>query len=77
MFTHQMYENLTPRWAIFLFGCIASVLAAVPFVAFWYGPQIRARSRYSKLLMAEEKERVHRAHHDAELAAQAEKDTVA
>jgi hypothetical protein len=53
-----MYENLTPRWAIFLMGCIALLLAIVPFAAFWKGPQIRARSRYSKLLMEEEKRRV-------------------
>lgn len=53
-----MYDNLTPRWAIFLMGCIALLLAIVPFAAFWKGPQIRARSRYSKLLMEEEKRRV-------------------
>jgi hypothetical protein len=53
-----MYDNLTPRWAIFLMGCIALLLAIVPFAAFWRGPQIRARSRYSKRLMEEEKRRV-------------------
>ncbi|RSH92160.1 hypothetical protein EHS25_008575 [Saitozyma podzolica] len=57
-FTIDMYDNLTPRWAIFLMGCIALLLAIVPFAAFWRGPQIRARSRYSKLLMEEEKRRV-------------------
>ena len=30
----------------------------VPFVAFWRGPQIRARSKYSRQLMAEEARRI-------------------
>jgi hypothetical protein len=63
-----MYENLTPRWAIFLMGCIAAVLASVPFVAYWKGPQIRARSRYSKLLIEEERRRVAAVHRGGEEA---------
>jgi hypothetical protein len=53
-----MFVNITFRWSIFIFGCIAAVLAVVPFVAFFYGPQIRARSRYSKQLMEEERMRL-------------------
>ncbi len=55
-----MYEDLTPRWAIFIFGCFAALLALVPFVAFFKGPAIRARSKYSKELMREERERIER-----------------
>ena len=54
----QMFETLTPRWALFLMGCIGLLLAPVPFLAFYFGPQIRERSPYSKILMAEEKKRV-------------------
>lgn len=54
----QMYESLTPRWALFLMGMVAAVLGVVPFVAYWKGPEIRARSKYSKILMAEEAARV-------------------
>lgn len=53
-----MIRNLTPRWAIFLMGCIAMLLAAVPFIAFFYGPEIRKRSPYSRRLMEEEQRRI-------------------
>lgn len=42
-------------------GCIALILAAVPFVAFWKGPEIRRRSKYSRMLMEEERLRVEEA----------------
>lgn len=41
-----------------MMGGFATLLAAVPFVAFVWGPQIRARSRYSKMLMAQEREQL-------------------
>lgn len=53
-----MYDTLTPRWAIFLMGMVAGVLGVVPFIAYWKGPEIRARSPFSRILMAEEKARV-------------------
>lgn len=58
MFTQDMYISLTPRWAIFLMGMVAAVLGVVPFVAYYRGPEIRSRSKYSKILMAEERKRV-------------------
>lgn len=51
-----MFEGMTVRWALVLFACVGAVLALVPFVAFFYGPQIRARSKISRLLMHEERE---------------------
>lgn len=39
-------------------GCIAMLLAAVPFIAFFYGPEIRKRSPYSRRLMEEEQRRI-------------------
>ncbi|OCF32630.1 drug transporter [Kwoniella heveanensis BCC8398] len=59
-FTLDMYDALTPRWTTFTWGCVALLLSAVPFVAYRYGPQIRARSKYSKILMQEEQERIAR-----------------
>jgi hypothetical protein len=37
-----------------LFGFLAGFLALVPFVAFFYGPKIRAKSMFSRKLIAEE-----------------------
>lgn len=54
----QMFDTLTPRWSLFMMGCIALVLAPVPYIAFFKGPWIRERSPYSRILMAEEKKRV-------------------
>jgi hypothetical protein len=53
-----MFDTLTPRWSLFMMGCIALLLAPVPYIAFFKGPWIRERSPYSKILMAEEKKRV-------------------
>lgn len=53
-----MFDRLTPRWSLFMMGCIALLLAPVPYIAFFKGPWIRERSPYSKILMAEEKKRV-------------------
>ncbi|KAJ9105073.1 hypothetical protein QFC19_003705 [Naganishia cerealis] len=53
-FTRQLYTNLTPRWGSTLFGGLAAILAVVPFLAFFYGPQIRKGSKFAKTLAAEE-----------------------
>jgi hypothetical protein len=63
-FTRQLYNNLTPRWGSFLFGCLATLLAVVPFVAFFYGPEIRKRSKFARALAVEE-ERVSREKEEA------------
>lgn len=57
-FTTAMFDRLTVRWGLVMMGGFASVLALVPFIAFFYGPVIRAHSPYSKQLMAMERERV-------------------
>lgn len=49
---------MTVRWGCLVFFGISALLAAVPFVAFWYGPVIRSHSKYSKQLMAEEAKRI-------------------
>jgi hypothetical protein len=53
-----MFDTLTPRWSLFMMGCIAALLAPIPYIAFFKGPWIRERSPYSRILMAEEKKRV-------------------
>lgn len=53
-----MFTTLTPRWSLFLMGCMALLLAPIPFVAYFKGPYIRERSPFSKILMAEEARRV-------------------
>ena len=59
---------MTPRWALVMMGGIATLLAVVPFVAFYKGPWIRAHSPYSKQLMAEEAARIEKEVDDARAA---------
>lgn len=40
-----MYEDLSPPIASTMLACIALGLAVCPFVFFFYGPRIRARSK--------------------------------
>ncbi|OSD00382.1 MFS general substrate transporter [Trametes coccinea BRFM310] len=47
LFATQMYETLNPRWASTLLGCIAVLMAPIPFVLRKYGHHIRRRSKYS------------------------------
>ncbi|KAL1406579.1 hypothetical protein Q8F55_008285 [Vanrija albida] len=68
-----MFDRMTVRWAIVMMAGIGTVLALVPFVAFFYGPAIRARSKYSRELMELErqeleKEREARAAHGMDAA---------
>ncbi|KAI0371214.1 MFS general substrate transporter [Pilatotrama ljubarskyi] len=46
LFSNQMFDVLSPRWASTLVGCVALMLVPVPFVLRRYGPALRARSRY-------------------------------
>ena len=50
LFTTQMYSRLGYQWASFLAACLGFALSVVPFILFAYGPQIRARSRFAKML---------------------------
>jgi hypothetical protein len=51
-----MFAGMSVRWALVMMGCVAAVLALVPFIAYFYGPQIRERSKYSRELMKAERE---------------------
>lgn len=45
-----MYDRLTFHWGSTLFGCIAALLAVVPFILYRYGPYIRSKSKIAQLL---------------------------
>ena len=47
LFATQMYDKLDARWASTLLGCIAVLLAPIPFVLYRYGPVLRHRSKYA------------------------------
>ncbi|KAI8976291.1 MFS general substrate transporter [Trametes punicea] len=47
LFATQMYDTLNPRWASTLLGCIAVVMAPIPFVLRAYGHHIRRRSKFA------------------------------
>jgi hypothetical protein len=46
-----MYRAMNFRWASTLLGLFAGVLAPIPFVLFFWGPTIRARSKFARQLI--------------------------
>jgi len=48
LFTTQMYARMTYRWANTLFGVVAVLMIPIPYVLFFYGPQIRAKSKIAR-----------------------------
>ncbi|KZP11098.1 MFS general substrate transporter [Athelia psychrophila] len=54
LFTQQMFAALTYKWANTLFALIAVLMIPIPFVLFFYGPRIRARSKFTSQLMKKE-----------------------
>ena len=47
LFATQMYEQLNPRWASTLLGCIALIMMPIPFVLRKYGHHLRRKSKYA------------------------------
>lgn len=47
LFAAAMFHNLGTQWAGTLLGCLASLLAPVPFCFYFFGKQIRAKSKYA------------------------------
>lgn len=45
-----MYARLTVKWANTLFGCIAVLMIPIPFILFFWGPKIRSRSRFARMI---------------------------
>ncbi|KIM81228.1 hypothetical protein PILCRDRAFT_72078 [Piloderma croceum F 1598] len=54
LFTEQMFAALTYKWANTLFAFVAVLLFPIPFVFFLYGARIRARSKFSRLVLEKE-----------------------
>lgn len=51
LFTTQMFDDLGYRWANTIFGCIAVTMIPIPFILFFYGPNIRMRSKFSRMVL--------------------------
>ncbi|KAF9490043.1 MFS general substrate transporter [Pleurotus eryngii] len=47
LFMPQMFEHLSYKWAGTLIAGVAALLIPIPFVLFFFGPQIRSRSKFS------------------------------
>ncbi|KAI0080277.1 MFS general substrate transporter [Panus rudis PR-1116 ss-1] len=47
LFANQMYETLNPRWASTLLGCIAVLMAPIPFILKRYGHHLRRKSKFA------------------------------
>ncbi|KAF9237707.1 major facilitator superfamily domain-containing protein [Melanogaster broomeanus] len=52
LFTTQMFATLSYKWGLTLFAILAFVMAPTPFVFFFYGSKIRARSIASRRILA-------------------------
>ncbi|KAJ7780216.1 major facilitator superfamily domain-containing protein [Mycena maculata] len=50
LFTKRMFAALGYNWANTMFALIASVMVPIPFVLFFYGPAIRLRSKFSRMI---------------------------
>ncbi|SCZ90779.1 BZ3500_MvSof-1268-A1-R1_Chr1-3g02242 [Microbotryum saponariae] len=50
LFTSQLYSSLGYQWASFLSGMLGLALAVTPWVLFFFGPRIRASSKFAKEL---------------------------
>ncbi|KAI0687388.1 major facilitator superfamily domain-containing protein [Cytidiella melzeri] len=51
LFTAQMYAKLTYHWANTMFAFFALAMAPVPFILFYKGPALRARSKFAKTVV--------------------------
>ena len=47
LFAIQMYDGLGIQWTGTLLGCVAAVMAPIPFVFYFYGEKIRRRSSFA------------------------------
>ncbi|KAJ6616963.1 MFS polyamine transporter [Mycena sp. CBHHK59/15] len=55
LFTQQMFAALGYNWANTMFALVASVMVPIPFVLFFYGPAIRLRSKFSRMVVEGQK----------------------
>ncbi|KAJ7483187.1 MFS polyamine transporter [Mycena latifolia] len=55
LFTKQMFTALGYNWANTMFAFIAAAMVPIPFVLFFYGPAIRLRSKFSRMVVEQQK----------------------
>jgi hypothetical protein len=54
LFSRQMYNKLGAAWATSILGFMSVALAPLPFVFYYFGPRIRARSTFHQRTIQEE-----------------------
>lgn len=42
-----MYDNLGTHWTMTVLGGISALAVPIPYVLYWYGPNIRKRSKWA------------------------------
>jgi hypothetical protein len=47
LFTPKLYQHLGFRWGSTLIALVGAMLSPIPFVLFFFGPRIRARSKFA------------------------------
>lgn len=52
LFARQMFDGMGIQWAATLLGCVAAVLAPIPFILYIYGAKIRQKSAYAPTFQA-------------------------
>lgn len=52
LFARQMFDGMGIQWAATMLGCVAAVLAPIPFILYIYGAKIRQRSAYAPTFSA-------------------------
>ncbi|KAJ7233034.1 MFS polyamine transporter [Mycena rebaudengoi] len=55
LFTKQMFDAIGYNWANTIFALVALVMAPIPFALFFYGPKIRLRSKFSRMVVENQK----------------------
>ncbi|KAF4461434.1 fluconazole resistance [Fusarium albosuccineum] len=81
LFARQMFDGMGIQWAATLLGCVAVVLAPIPFIFYKYGAKIRQKSNYAPTAppmgapSSEEEEEEKVDNNEALLAARARRDS--
>ena len=52
LFARQMFEGMGIQYASTVLGCVAAVLAPIPFIFYIYGGRIRSKSSYAPTFAA-------------------------
>ncbi|GLA56383.1 hypothetical protein AtubIFM55763_007459 [Aspergillus tubingensis] len=63
LFASQFFHNVGSQYAGLILALIASALTLIPYVLFWYGPQLRARSKLASLVVHGDSEK--KGHNDS------------